>query len=309
MSVVIDPDPVTVRVPGKINLSLGVGPQRPDGYHELVTVFQAVSLHDEVEASPAERLEVLVEGEEARGVPLGPDNLAHRAAVLLARRAGVAPNVRLLIRKSIPVAGGMAGGSADAAATLVACDALWRTGLDRASLLELAATLGSDVPFCLHGGTAVGRGRGEVITPALAHGRFEWVLALAEGGLPTPAVFTECDRLRSGRPVPAPQVPDALMAALRAGDPAALGEALGNDLQAAACSLDPRLRQTIEVGRAAGALGAVVSGSGPTVAFLAADADDALDLAVSLGAAGVCRAARHAHGPVPGARVVLGGAC
>lgn len=304
----LDAEPVTVRVPGKVNLALGVGPVRSDGFHELVTVFQAVSLHDEVQASPAESLEVLVEGEEAGLVPLGSDNLAHRAAVLLARRAGVPPAVQLRIRKSIPVAGGMAGGSADAAAALVACDALWHTGLDRAALHELAATLGSDVPFCLHGGTAVGRGRGEMITPALARGRFEWVLALAEDGLSTPEVFAECDRLRTGREVPDPKVSDGLMAALRAGDPAALGESLSNDLQDAACSLDPRLHQTLEVGRASGALGAVVSGSGPTVAFLVADADDALDLAVSLGAAGVCRAVRRAYGPVPGARVLPGGA-
>jgi 4-diphosphocytidyl-2-C-methyl-D-erythritol kinase len=298
---------VTVRAPAKINLQLAVGPPRADGYHELATVFQAVSLFDDVVASPASGIEVVVAGDHAADVPGGPDNLAHRAAALLARHAGVSTGVRLEIRKGIPVAGGMAGGSADAAAALVACDALWGLGLERQALAEIGGRLGSDVPFCLVGGTAVGTGRGERLTPALARGQFQWVLALADGGLATPQVYAECDRLRAGRAVPAPAVADRLMQALRAGDAEALGKALSNDLQDAACSLRPALRQTLEVGLDYGAVGAVVSGSGPTVAFLVPDAESGLDVAVALSASGACRAVRRAHGPVPGARVVPSG--
>jgi 4-diphosphocytidyl-2-C-methyl-D-erythritol kinase len=198
----------------------------------------------------------------------------------------------------------MAGGSADAAAALVACDALWQTGLSRSELAELAAALGSDVPFSLVGGTALGTGRGEVLTPVLARGRFHWVVAIADGGLSTPDVYAECDRLRGGTPVPEPRVADALMAALRTGDADALGAALHNDLQKAACSLRPSLRETLETGTQAGALGSLVSGSGPSVVFLARSPEHAIDIAVALSATGTCRSVRRAHGPVAGARVV-----
>jgi 4-diphosphocytidyl-2-C-methyl-D-erythritol kinase len=226
------------------------------------------------------------------------------AALALAVRAGVEPLVRLQVTKSIPVAGGMAGGSADAAAALVACDALWQTGLSRTELAGLAAALGSDVPFSLVGGTALGTGRGEVLTPVLARGRFHWVVAIADGGLSTPEVYAECDRLRGGIPVPEPRVADALMAALRTGDADALGAALHNDLQEAACSLRPPLLETLETGVQAGALGSLVSGSGPSVVFLARSPEHAIDIAVALSATGTCRSVRRAHGPVAGARVV-----
>jgi 4-diphosphocytidyl-2-C-methyl-D-erythritol kinase len=300
---------VVVRVPAKINLSLRVGPRRADGYHELATVFHAVSLYDEIEAAPSDRLEITVEGDgriAAHAVPLDGTNLAVRAAELLARCAGVKPTVHLRLRKGIPVAGGMAGGSADAAAALLACDALWRTGLDRDELHGLAAQLGRDVPFALLGGTAIGAGRGERLTQALARGRFDWVVALAEGGLSTPAVYAECDRLRAGRPVPDPVIDDDLMAALRAGDPHRLGPLLANDLQAAACSLRPALHRTLAIGEEYGALGSMVSGSGPTCVFLVADHDAGLDLAAALEAGGTCAEVRHAHGPVHGARLVDG---
>jgi 4-diphosphocytidyl-2-C-methyl-D-erythritol kinase len=198
----------------------------------------------------------------------------------------------------------MAGGSADAAAALVACDALWQTGLARSDLLEVAAGLGSDVPFSLVGGTALGTGRGEVLTPVLARGRFEWVVAIAEDGLSTPEVYAECDRLRRDQVLPEPRVPDSLMAALRSGDASALGAALHNDLQEAACALRPALRQTLQTGAAAGALGAMVSGSGPSVVFLARSPEHALDIAVALSATGTCRSVRRAHGPVGGVRAV-----
>jgi 4-diphosphocytidyl-2-C-methyl-D-erythritol kinase len=299
---------VTVRVPGKVNLQLSVGAGRSDGYHDLVTVFQAVSLYDEVTASGAPDgygVEVVVEGEGAGRLPTDGSNLAVRAAQAVAERAGRRADVRLHLRKAIPVAGGMAGGSADAAGTLVACDALWATGLDPATLTELAAGLGADVPFALVGGTAVGLGTGTRLTAALARGRFHWVLALADSGLSTAEVYAAHDRLRAGSFPPEPRVADRLMAALRSGDPAALGDALHNDLEDAALTLRPSLRFTLEVGRELGALGAVVSGSGPTCAFLARDEEHAVDLAVGLSSAGVCRTVRRAEGPVPGARVVV----
>jgi 4-diphosphocytidyl-2-C-methyl-D-erythritol kinase len=292
----------TVRVPAKVNLQLGVGPVRDDGYHDLVNVFHAVSLFDEVTATPAPTLTITVEG--PAGVPTGPDNLAARAALLLASHAGVEPRVALHIRKDIPVAGGMAGGSADAAAALVACDALWETGLSRETLLGLGARIGSDVPFALLGGTAVGLGRGERLTSLEVAGEFHWVFGYADGGLSTPAVYAECDRLRAYEPVPWPVVSDDLMAALKTGDPVALGRALQNDLQPAALSLRPSLAAALEAGTAAGAVGALVSGSGPTCAFLASSASHASSLASALSDTAHFASVRQARGPVPGAVVV-----
>jgi 4-diphosphocytidyl-2-C-methyl-D-erythritol kinase len=309
---------VTVRVPGKVNLHLGVGALGDDGYHPVVTVLQAVSVFDEVTAAPGRGVSVVVggegtgEGADEGGelVPLGADNLAVRAAKLLAGHCGVAADVALQLHKEIPVAAGMAGGSADAAAALVACDALWGTRLPRAELLALAAQLGSDVPFALVGGTALGHGRGEQLTPVLARGSYSWVFVLAEGGLSTPAVYREYDGMLAELPDqvellrPAVARPDDLLAALRAGDPAALGAALGNDLQLPALRLRPALRHTLEAGRAAGALGALVSGSGPTCAFLASSSADADALAAALASAAVGRLVLTATGPAPGATVV-----
>ncbi|MDQ1599325.1 MAG: 4-diphosphocytidyl-2-C-methyl-D-erythritol kinase [Actinomycetota bacterium] len=298
---------VTVRAPAKINLGLSVGGPRADGFHDVATAYHAISLQDELVAAASEELSIALttaDGIPLDDVPQDRSNLAVAAALALAERAGVEPLVRLHVTKSIPVAGGMAGGSADAAAALVACDALWQTGLSRSELAELAAALGSDVPFSLVGGTALGTGRGEVLTPVLARGRFHWVVAIADGGLSTPDVYAECDRLRGGTPVPEPRVADALMAALRTGDADALGASLHNDLQAAACSLRPSLRETLETGAQAGALGSLVSGSGPSVVFLARSPEHAIDIAVALSATGTCRSVRRAHGPVAGARVV-----
>jgi 4-diphosphocytidyl-2-C-methyl-D-erythritol kinase len=295
---------VTVRVPAKINLGLSVGGPRPDGYHELATVYHAVSLYDDVTARPADDVTVTVEGAQAPLVPTDERNLAVRAALLLARRTGIDAGVHLHIRKDIPVSGGMAGGSADAAAALVACDALWHAGLSRDELRELAAELGSDVPFALLGGTAIGTGRGERLTPALARGSHHWVIALAEGGLSTPAVYAEIDRLRAGRVLPEPRVSDRLMQALRSGDADALGAALGNDLQPAAQRLDPQVERTLAVGLDNGAVGGLVSGSGPTVVFLVRDHEHAMDLSITLVAAGAVAHVRRAHGPVPGARII-----
>jgi len=316
---------VTVRVPAKVNLQLAVGPVRPDGFHELVTVFHAISLYDEVTVSEAGQRRVTVTGEGAAAVPDGDGNLAVQAATALARAAGLPPRrvprvvsessgspataepgVAIEIRKRIPVAAGLAGGSADAAATLVACNELWRAGLSPQELAEVAAGIGSDVAFALVGGTSVGQGRGERLTPALVTGQYHWVLAFAADGLSTADVYRACDRIRAARDIIAapPRLSNELMSALRSGDPAEVGPLLGNELQPAAVSLRPELRRTLAVGREYGALGAIVSGSGPTCAFLVADAHRAVDLVVALTGAGVCRSAVRAVGPAQGAVVV-----
>jgi 4-diphosphocytidyl-2-C-methyl-D-erythritol kinase len=298
------PDAVTVRVPAKVNLELRVGPLGEDGYHELATVFQAVSLHDEVSVAPWEDWQVVAAGTYADLIPTDPSNLALKAARLVAERCGVDEAVSVRIDKDIPVAGGMAGGSADAAATLVACDQLWGLGLGREDLAELAADLGADVPFPLTGGNAMGSGRGDRLAPVLSRGTFHWVFAISDTGLSTPSVFRECDRLRGDAPVPPPEVSADLMAALRSGDPTHLGRALHNDLEEATFSLRPELRALRDAGVEFGALGGIVSGSGPTVAFLTESHEAAIDLSVSLAAADLCRDIRRAKGPVHGAHVV-----
>ncbi|MEU9107854.1 4-(cytidine 5'-diphospho)-2-C-methyl-D-erythritol kinase [Streptomyces xanthophaeus] len=294
---------MTVRVPAKVNVQLAVGAARPDGFHALANVFLAVSLFDEVTATPAAALTVTCEGPDADRVPLDRTNLAARAAELLAERAGIEPAVHLHIAKSIPVAGGMAGGSADGAAALLACDALWGLNTPRAELLDICAVLGSDVPFSLVGGAALGTGRGELLTPVEA-GAFHWVFAVADGGLSTPAVFREFDRLTAGTAVPEPEASPALLAALASGDPDALAATLANDLQPAALSLRPALADTLAAGTGAGALAALVSGSGPTTAFLVRDEEAAAKVAAALEASGTCRVTRMASGPAPGATVL-----
>lgn len=293
---------VHVRAPGKINLALRVGPADADGYHRLVTVFQAVSLFEDVRAEPADDIRVTVRGRQAEAVPVDDSNLAVRAARLLADSARVRKGVHLHLVKGVPTAGGMGGGSADAAAALLACDLLWGTGLARDELAELAAELGADVPFALTGLTAVGTGRGDVISPALARGQYHWVLALQAQGLSTPAVFARFDRLR---PEPAePTVPDALMAALRVGDPAALAPHLGNDLEEAAVELYPRLADVLATASHAGALAQLVSGSGPTVVALASSLAHAHEIADAFRQARVADDVLVVVGPVPGARML-----
>jgi len=297
--------PVRVRVPAKINLHLGVGPLRPDGFHELNTVYHAISLFDELTARQGDTLALTMEGEGAGSLALDETNLIIRAARALAARTRVPAHARLHLRKSIPLAAGLAGGSADAAATLIACDLLWGTGMSRDELAEVGATLGSDVPFLLHGGTALGTGHGESVSPILARPTaWHWVVALADGGLATPEVYAKLDALRdSPFPPKALAGADDLMSALRQRDPAVLGAALGNDLQPAALALRPDLPAVLKAGRAAGALAALVSGSGPTCVFLASDAAHAERLAAAINAAEVCREALTARGPMPGARV------
>ncbi len=297
---------VRVRASGKINLALRSGPRRSDGYHELATVFQAVSVYDDLEARWAEpgQFELRVGGEQAALVPTDDSNLALKAARLLARMSGSQGlGCSLALRKTIPVTGGMAGGSADAAAALLACSVLWDLDTGPDDLLELGAELGADVPFCLVGGTALGTGRGDRIAPVLSRGSYHWVLVLSEGELSTPAVFRRFDDLRTAQGGGLVTPPE-LLSALIAGDAAALGQALINDLQPAALSLRPELSRVLTVGRELGALGGIVSGSGPTVAFLAADERSAIELAVGLTTEGIGREIRRVHGPVPGARLL-----
>jgi len=298
--------PVKVRVPAKINLHLGVGPVRPDGFHEVATIYHAIALFDEVTARPADALALTMDGEGAGELTLDASNLVIRAVLALSAATGREPCARLHLRKHIPVAAGLAGGSADAAATLVACDALWGTGLGREDLASVAAEIGSDVPFLVLGGTALGTGRGENVSPVLAPGHaWHWVLAFGDGGMSTPEVYRELDQMRaSGRAPASIGSPDDILTALRQRDPTVLAKALANDLESAALSMRPELRATLDVGAAAGALAGMVSGSGPTCVFLCRDAGHATAVASALEEAEVCRAARAAHGPVPGARLV-----
>lgn len=297
---------MTVRVPAKVNLHLGVGPLRPDGKHELHTIYHAVSLFDTVAVERSERrgISVEVEGDALDDVPLGDDNLAVQAVRAVASVAGVDPAANIRLRKDIPVGGGLAGGSADAAAALVAADALWGANLSKRELERLAAALGSDVPFLLHGGTALGTGHGEVVSPVLTRGEWHWVLAVAETGLSTPTVYAELDRQRGSDTEVAATPPDGVLAALRSGDPVELGLTLRNDLQAPALQLRPNLARVLDTGRELGATGGIVSGSGPTVALLARTPGDAVRIASSLAGYDVCRVVRRATGPAPGARIV-----
>ncbi|MCJ1712445.1 4-(cytidine 5'-diphospho)-2-C-methyl-D-erythritol kinase [Clavibacter michiganensis subsp. phaseoli] len=304
-------DVVHARAPGKINVSLTVGALQEDGYHDVATAYQAVSLYEDVWATKSDGFSVKFGGSiDTSHLTTGADNLAVRAARLLARSTGYRGGVHLRIEKNVPIAGGMGGGSADAAATLLACDTLWGTERTRDQLLALGAELGADVPFALAGGTAIGTGRGDRLSPALAKGTFQWVLAIAEFGVSTPDVYGELDRHRERHAqdiFPAqqiPQVDSGVLQALRAGDPHMLAEVLHNDLQAPALHLAPGLGEVLQLGEENGALAGIVSGSGPTVAFLAADLDSALELQIALSAARLT--VIRATGPVHGARIITG---
>jgi 4-diphosphocytidyl-2-C-methyl-D-erythritol kinase len=298
------PRVVSVSAPAKINLCLGVGPRRSDGFHALATVYQAVGLYDRVTVRDADEVSMTVRADARLSlvdVPTDGSNIAVRAALLLARHHGLDRGVRIGIDKGIPVAGGMAGGSADGAATLLACDHLWGLFTPREELLELAGELGSDVPFALVGGTAIGSGRGEVVTPLMTRGEYWWVVLESAQGLSTPAVYHDFDVLHEGLELDAPEIPDQLMKALRGHDVAALGAALCNDLQPATVRLRPELRAVLE--SVESAHGAVVSGSGPSCLFLCDSRAHAVRVAGDLTAQGLGPVS-FAPGPVPGARVV-----
>ncbi|WP_129668473.1 4-(cytidine 5'-diphospho)-2-C-methyl-D-erythritol kinase, partial [Phytoactinopolyspora endophytica] len=328
---------VTVRVPAKINIALRVGPPRADGFHDLATLFHAVSMYDELTvcdddsvrqadgdagaslrgangyqalgaSSPAIPHEVTLEleGPYSSGVPADGSNLAVRAVRALAEEAGVPGRAALRVRKGIPVAGGLAGGSADAAGALLACNTLWGLGWPVERLSQVAAALGSDVPFSVVGGTALGTGRGERLEPVRAERELHWVLAVADGELSTPAVYRRLDELR-GQPGPSarsssavepPAMDPRLVAAVERGDAQAVGSLMVNDMQAAALDLRPGLSETLAAGRDAGALGGIVSGSGPTCVFLARNGTHAAAVVQALTASGTCRTAQAVVGPV-----------
>ena len=284
-----------------------MGPLGADGFHEVTTVFQAISLFDDVTVATAEKgegIKISITGQTSGGVPADNSNLAVKTAQLMIKNYDLPEDLVIKLKKEIPVAGGMAGGSADAAGVIVGLDSLFELGLSRDVMESVGSKIGSDVPFSICGGVAIGTGRGDQITPALAKGSYNWVLALSGQGLATPSVYQECDRLREGLSIAAPVVSEPLMQALRAGDAKALGKALTNELQPAACSLRPALRLVLDVGVDYGALGGIVSGSGPTVAFLVSDDDHAMDLTVALSSSGVVSSVVRASGPTNGARII-----
>lgn len=298
------PETITVRAAAKINLQLGVGPLRADGFHPLATVYQAIGLYDDVTVESADEWSLAVNAHDTldiSGVPTDDSNIAFKAARALTRHHGIERCASILIDKTIPVAGGLAGGSANAAATLVALDRLWNLNTSDGDLLALAASLGSDVPFALIGGTAIGVGRGELVEPVPDSGSWWWVVAESEVGLSTPRVYAEFDALV---PDAAEPVIDAeLLAALAAGDVEALASRLSNHLQAPALHLRPDLREVLDVGDGHGAVRSLISGSGPTCLFLCADHASALSVRQGLHSEGIERV-QVAPGPVAGAHVV-----
>jgi 4-diphosphocytidyl-2-C-methyl-D-erythritol kinase len=269
---------VRVSAPAKVNLHLGVGPVQDDGFHPVLTVYQAVGLYDELTLRESDRTSLTVSGDglDVSSVPTDGSNLVLRAMAALAEHHGRHDlTAAAHLRKRIPVAGGLAGGSADAAAALVALDSLYDLRTGRAALSEVAAGLGSDVPFALHGGTALGTGRGDQIAPLMTRGDYWWVVLPDAGGLSTPEVYAAYDRMHAHVSLPDPVPPTAMLAALRVGDVDRVGQQLHNDLQEPALSLRPDLEEVLRAGRAAGAFGALVSGSGPTVVLLCGDTDHA----------------------------------
>ncbi len=306
------PRAVRVKAPGKINVSLRVGPPREDGYHNVASVYLAVSLYEEVTATVTDEpgVTVTVDGQGSLNlpmeeVPLDHSNLAARAASLLAELSENSTGVHLNITKRVPIAGGMGGGSADAAAALLACDALWKSGFSRDELAKIAVDLGADVPFALIGGTAVGLGVGDQLTPAISKTPLHWVLVPSPFGLSTPEVYRTLDdlRLASGEEPPElPEIDPQILSAMRSGDAHTLADLIHNDLQAAALELAPGLKEVLVAGREAGALAGIVSGSGPTVAFLADSEEHAATIDALLASVGL--PGELVHGPAHGARIV-----
>jgi 4-diphosphocytidyl-2-C-methyl-D-erythritol kinase len=299
-----------IRIPAKINLHIGVGPRRDDGYHELVTVMQTVSLHDTLllrgdgngqAAHPSARrlMSLALTLDDASGahgadvLPVDERNLVVQAARALMDEIGIgmgrpltssadggldAPFTHLHLTKRIPIAAGMGGGSADAAAALVGLNVLWDIGLDQERLRELAAGLGSDVPFCVVGGTVLATGTGTAIARVLTRGSYHWVIGMDDVPLSTPAVYAAFDELST----PRASEPDLVLQALRTGDVDMLAASLHNDLEPAAIALRPELASRRDAMLEAGALAAIVSGSGPTLLALASDTLHAHALAESL---------------------------
>lgn len=297
---------VTVRVPAKINLQLSVGPLKNTGYHEIATIFHSISLFDEVTVSKVKSgsEHLSISGVGASELPVNQDNLAHKAIREVAKYVEHPINARIHIDKSIPIAGGMAGGSADAAAVLVAVNYLWKLDLDSEQLVKIASQVGSDVAFLLIGNTQMGLGRGEKLTPVLTRGEFNWVVATNRGGLSTSEVYKVCDELRANQEVAAPEINKNLVQALAGGNVNQVAQNLSNDLQIAALKLKPELKHLLQAGEEFGALASLVSGSGPTCIFLSETKNTAQNLAVDLSSSGLCKNVLVASGPVPGAKIL-----
>ncbi|KAB3523060.1 4-(cytidine 5'-diphospho)-2-C-methyl-D-erythritol kinase [Corynebacterium zhongnanshanii] len=308
---------VTAVAHGKVNLHLSVGDVRPDGYHELTTIFQSLNLREQVRLSapePGEEPQLTVEGHSAHLVPTDSSNLAWRAVELLAQRRGryrgqyhaddapAFPHIH--ITKEVPVAGGMAGGSADAAAALRAGVEYFGMDIDQRELMGMAATLGADVPFCLLGGTALGTGKGEELVNVPTRGQYHWAIATDKRGLSTPTVFAKLDEQRAAKDMPRAGAPDGVMQALLSGDPHRLGALLANDLQAPAISLMPSLRETLAQAAEAGAIAAIVSGSGPTIAMLCESEEHAVDVATAVAVSGTASATAVTSSPGVGAHLI-----
>ncbi|GGE66223.1 4-(cytidine 5'-diphospho)-2-C-methyl-D-erythritol kinase [Nesterenkonia cremea] len=312
---------VTAVAPGKVNMSLRVGPRREDGYHDVATLYFAVSLHEEVTAAPrrdsaitvslSERsafteVQQQVQGETVTAaIPLDERNLAHQAAQKLRERLGITSGVDLTITKNVPVAGGMGGGSADAAAALVACSALWGAGLSKEQLAEVGAELGADVPFAILGGAAVGQGVGDELSPLLTRGELHLVIVPANTGLSTPEIYQELDAMREEAGVSAeePELDADLVRAVCTADAEMAATLMTNELQAPAVRKIPSLDRMMDAGLLEGAMQGMVSGSGPTVVFLTRDAAAAGQLATSLEERTDVWAI-PVTGPAPGARLL-----
>jgi len=275
------PGTISVRAPGKVNLALYVGSPDITGFHPLLTAFQAVDLWDCVTVSSADAMSIDISAAfDVSTIPLDSSNLVWRAHDLLREHVEEIPSAAITIDKTIPVSGGMAGGSADAAAAVIALAELFALSPDSARLRDLARALGSDVPFTLVGGAAVGRGRGDVLEPFRINSPLSLVIVSSDATLSTPEVYRRLDELRGDDKA---SLPDSLsaefMTAWRDGDAHALAPHLHNDLQAAAVSMMPALHSVLEDTMTAGALASMVSGSGPTVMGLASNPEHASDIA------------------------------
>lgn len=294
---------VTARAAAKINLTLSVGRPREDGFHPLATIYQAIGLYDDVTVREADEWSVRTHADARVDLStVGDDdsNIAIRAGRALAAHHGLVWAAAIDIQKAIPVAGGMAGGSADAAATLVALEELWGLDTSVEDLVSIAADLGSDVPFALYGGTALGGGRGEVVTPIEAPATLWWLVVPHPIGLPTPSVFRHFDHLGLGDDHPL--IDEELVAALAAGDVAAIASAVGNELQPAAYDLRPDLAQRHRLLDELGADAVLLSGSGPTQLLLFGDVGAARSAAGELRDQGIDHVLVPA--PVAGAHVL-----
>lgn len=267
---------LTLATHAKVNLYLEVGARRADGYHDIDTVFQTISLHDELLIEDAAELSVTFELAEGVGGPAPDpgDDLVTRAARALAPGRGAS----IAVAKRIPLAAGLAGGSANAAGALIGLNELWALGLQQAELAAIAARLGSDVPYCLTGGLARARGRGELVEPAREGPPLWLVLGMSAARLASAAVYAEHDRAGSAGTGGDPQ---AVLQAAAAGEPRALAPLLRNDLSAAARRLLPELAAGERALLEAGALAAQLCGSGPTLFGLCLDARHAAQVAAA----------------------------